>query len=242
MASAFILCAVVVVTVLGSVLQGAVGVGLGILAAPLLALIAPGFVPGPLLASALLLSLLVVVRDRAELDLKGASWALVGRVPGVLLGASLLAVFATSSWLDVILGTLLLSSVLLAAGKGKLEVPPRRLWVIGAGVLSGTSGTAAGVGGPPVALVWSSLPAKRMRSTLAAYFLAGTTISIVVLLFTGGFGDARGLLWMLPSTAIGFACSGRVGERLDGDGVRFVVLVLSGAASSVLLLRGLFGL
>ena len=232
----------VLVTVLGSLLQGAVGVGLGILAAPLLALLAPSFVPGPLLLSALVLSLLVVIRDRADLDLKGASWALVGRIPGTLLGASLLVVFAGSAWLDVILGGLLLSCVLLAAGKGRLEVHPARPWVIGAGFLSGTSGTAAGVGGPPIALVWSSLPAKRMRSTLAAYFLAGTTISVTVLLLSGGFGDARALVWMLPSTVIGFACSGRVGNRLDGDGVRFVVLVLSGAASCVLLARGLFGL
>ena len=232
----------VLVTVLGSLLQGAVGVGLGILAAPLLALLAPSFVPGPLLVSALVLSLLVVIRDRADLDLKGASWALVGRVPGTLIGASLLVVFAASAWLDVILGGLLLSCVLLAAGKGKLDVHPGRFWVAGAGLLSGTSGTAAGVGGPPIALVWSSLPAKRMRSTLAAYFLAGTMISVMVLAFSGGFGDVRALIWMVPSTVVGFALSGRVGDRLDGSGVRFVVLVLSGAASAVLLVRGLIGL
>lgn len=230
---------VALVTIAGSVLQGSLGVGLGILAAPLFALLAPAYVPGPLLASAFLLSVLVIWRDRSELRWAGAGWALLGRAPGIACGVALLVLFTQSAWLDVTLGLLLTSCVALAAAKGTLTVEPRRGWVFAAGLLSGTSGTAAGVGGPPVALVWSRLPAKRRRSTLAAYFLVGTFASACVLLLTGQFGDPTTLAVMVPSVCIGFFLSNVLDSRIDADNVRTAVLVLSGSSSLILLVRGL---
>jgi hypothetical protein len=45
------------VVAVGAALQGAVGFGLGVIGAPLLVLIAPGLVPGPLLLVAFVLTL-----------------------------------------------------------------------------------------------------------------------------------------------------------------------------------------
>lgn len=75
----------------GALVQGAVGFGMALVAAPLLVLIRPQLVPGPLLVSGLALTLLVARRERDSIDLLGVKWGLVGRVPGVAIGALALA-------------------------------------------------------------------------------------------------------------------------------------------------------
>ncbi|APU14752.1 hypothetical protein [Actinoalloteichus fjordicus] len=56
---------------LGAALQGTIGLGLGMVSGPILALLDPTLVPGPLLMLATLLTLTVVLRERAALDLAG---------------------------------------------------------------------------------------------------------------------------------------------------------------------------
>ncbi|MCP5118561.1 MAG: TSUP family transporter, partial [bacterium] len=85
------------VVLLGSVIQGSVGFGLGILAAPLLLLINPILIPAPLLSAALVLTLLVARREHQSIDLHGVAWAVVGRIPGALLGAATLTVLPKRS-------------------------------------------------------------------------------------------------------------------------------------------------
>ena len=75
------------VVAVGAALHGAVGFGLGIIGAPLLVLIAPGLVPGPLLLVAFVLTLLMTYRERRAVDLSGMHWAIAGRFVGVVLAA-----------------------------------------------------------------------------------------------------------------------------------------------------------
>ena len=46
-------------------------------------------------------------------------------------------------------------------------------------------GTAGGIGGPPLALVYQDRSGPEIRSTLAVAFLVGTGISLVALFFVG---------------------------------------------------------
>ena len=75
--------------------QGTVGFGLALTSAPLLALLDPAFVPGPLLVASLPVSLAALVRERHHADVRGVAAAFVGRVPGTVVGA--LAVAALSA-------------------------------------------------------------------------------------------------------------------------------------------------
>ena len=81
-----------VAVMLASCLQASIGFGMGMLAAPIVALVDPGLIPGTLIMVATLVTLMVVVREREDIDLHGTGWALVGRVPGTIAGALLLAV------------------------------------------------------------------------------------------------------------------------------------------------------
>jgi uncharacterized membrane protein YfcA len=227
-----------VVYAIGCTLQGVLGFGAGLFAVPILALIHPDFVPGPVLMMNPLLSGLLSVRERGSVDHQGLRWALTGRVPGVLLGVLALTMVAEER-LGVLFGVLLLLSVALKASGVHTGRTPRSLMV--AGGLSGFMGTTVAVGGPPIALAFHDLPGPVMRATLSIYFLVGTTISLVVLALAGQFGTSDMLLaaWLVLPAMVGVALSGPLRAPLDRGWLAPAVYVLSSVAAVVLLVRSL---
>jgi len=69
-------------------IQGAVGFGYALVSAPVVALVAPDLVPGPIMLSSLVLSLASGIRERHSIDRRGVALALAGRIPGVVLHLS----------------------------------------------------------------------------------------------------------------------------------------------------------
>lgn len=63
-----------VVIVLAACLQGAIGFGLGMLAAPAIALVDPSLLPGSIVLLAAGVTVLGVLRDRTAIDLSGTGW------------------------------------------------------------------------------------------------------------------------------------------------------------------------
>ena len=115
---------------LGAFLQGAVGLGLNLLAAPLLMLVEPGFVPGPVMAGALVLTILMVLRDREGIDLRGVGWMAAGTLPGSVLASLLLPVIPLKA-LSLTLGGLVLVAV--ALNLSGLRFPPKRVGALPGG-------------------------------------------------------------------------------------------------------------
>ena len=66
----------------GSDVQSAVGLGVGLVAAPVTALLEPALMPGALLMVALLMPCLTLVYDHHDIDWPGLGWSLPARVPG----------------------------------------------------------------------------------------------------------------------------------------------------------------
>ncbi len=63
---------------LGSTVQSAVGLGVGLVAAPVTALLEPALMPGALLMVAALMPCLTLVRDHHDIDWRGLGWSLPG--------------------------------------------------------------------------------------------------------------------------------------------------------------------
>jgi len=103
-----------IVIAFGAAVQGGVGFGINVIAAPIFAILDPDLVPGPGLAVGFFLTLLVAVRDRASLDRRGLEFNIAGRVPGTLLGAIFIALLQnfmllhsfTSGQRTLVVGTL----------------------------------------------------------------------------------------------------------------------------------------
>ena len=74
--------AVGVIVAVAAALQASVGIGFGVLAAPLLVILAPELVPGPLLLLGLLLATMTMTREFRSVDVRELSLAMVGRIAG----------------------------------------------------------------------------------------------------------------------------------------------------------------
>jgi uncharacterized protein len=228
------------IVAIGACAQGAMGFGLGLLAAPVLALVDEHFVPGPLLVVALVLTVLIVVRERGRLDLRGVKWAVVGRVPGSLVGA-IAVVSLSADLLIVVFALLVLAGVVLSVVGWDLQPTPRTL--LTAGAVSGVMGSITSIGGPPMALVYQHRRGPELRSTLAAFFVFGSALSIVLLTAVGEIGpaDLRWAAALLPAMLVGYVASRVLGRWLDRGFMRPAILALSAAASLALLAVQLLG-
>jgi uncharacterized membrane protein YfcA len=230
-----ILLVISIVTV-GSVIQGSVGFGLGPLAVPLLFLIDPIFIPGPLILAALLLTLLMFFRERAAVDFHGMQWAILGRVIGTLVGAFVLTIVSGSQMVLLLAGLVILAVIINASG---LRVKPVSWTILGAGTLSGFMAIVAAIGGAPMALIYQDEAGPRIRSTLAGIFVIGIILALVSLIVIGRFGYVELLvaLLMMPGILIGYYISSRTKKYLDRGYIRIAVLSVSALAAMVLVIR-----
>ncbi len=222
----------------GSCVQSAVGFGLALAVAPLLILIDPLFVPGPLLFAALVLTLLISFRDRRGIDVSGIGPMMAGRVLGTVPGALLIARLPLDLT-RLVLALLVLSGVLISVSGFRLHRTRRALF--GVGVVSGFMSSTAAIGGPPVALAYQDAQGRRLRGTLSFVFNFGTMMSLVALFLVGRLGavEMRMALILLPGTLAGFSVSGRAARFLDAGHTRKAVLALSAVAATVVLLGAL---
>lgn len=226
--------AVLLAAGIGAFVQGSVGFGHNLVAAPVFALVDERLVPGPAIASAGVLVLLTVVRDRSGLHLGEVGTALIGRVPGTVLAAVAVAALSADH-LAVGFAVLVLLAVGITASG--VHVRPTRATLVGAGALSGFMGTATSIGGPPMAMLYAGEAGRRLRGTLAGFFLTGIAMSLLALVVTGSFGAEELRLSLLPVPAIlvGFALSSWGARRLDAGRTRPAVLAVAGlSAVSVL--------
>jgi len=135
----------------GACLQSSVGFGLNLVAAPVLIAVDHRLVPGPAALLSLVLTILVAHREREAIDVRGVGWALVGRVPGTVLGALTVAALSERG-LDIGFAVLLLVAVALSAsGYALPRTPPTP---VGVRALSGFMGTTTSIDGPPMSLIY----------------------------------------------------------------------------------------
>ena len=227
----------VVLTVLfGATLQGSVGFGMGLLASPILILIDPWFVPGPILLSTTVLTVLLVYRERTAIDFHGIQWAMVGRLFGTVLASAILLVVSADQ-LVLLIGVFILSAVGMSLSGFRFD--PIRPVLVVAGMLSGLLGTVASGGGPPMALVYQQAAGARIRSTMSGFFLLGTILSLGALWYVGRFDayEIQLTLVMLPSVVTGFVLSKWTAVYVDRGYVRPAVLSVAAGAGLLVIIR-----
>ncbi|WP_246456168.1 sulfite exporter TauE/SafE family protein [Nocardioides mesophilus] len=225
--------------VVGAAVQGLVGLGLGLVSAPVAMLLEPSLMPDLLIWLAVLLPMVTLLREREEIDWGGLRWSISARVPGTVAGVALVAAVSTRV-LGIVVGTMVLVSVLLTART--VVIPVNRFSLVVAGFLSGVAGTATSIGGPPMAVLLQHRPPRQIRTTLAVYFVFGAALSLVGLAVSGNLGWAPFVLAMTltPCLLVGFGLSRWLSGFVPRHQVRVAVLVVCGASAAVLLVRSLF--
>lgn len=223
---------------LGAVVQGTVGFGAALIAAPVIAMLDPTLMPAALLIVTVSLPVLSVLRERQAADWQGLRWSLLGRAPGTAVGA-LAVTRLPADMLALGVTVMVLAAVGLSLSTWRPTTTPPTL--LTAGFISGVTGTATSIGGPPMALVYQHEQGARLRSTLGLNFVVGATFSLISLVVTGSITRYQVFtgLALLPFLIVGFLVSGPLRRVIDGPYTRPAVLVVAAASALVLGIRTL---
>ena len=232
---AWVLLLVAAVAVLfGAAVQSMVGLGLGLVAAPVISFLDPTLMPGTLLITVIVLPVLTLVQEWRHVDWHGMLWAMPARIPGTIAGVGVVALLDPRA-LAAFIGVMVLVAVALTLWSFKVRIT--RSSLVAAGLLSGFAGTATSVGGPPMALLYQNESPEKVRASLAAFFLFGGVFSVVALA-VGGQIDARttaaGII-LIPFVGLGFILGARVRRRVDPGRMRTILLSVVTASALGLL-------
>ncbi len=222
----------------GAFVQAVVGLGVGLLAAPVVAAFEPDLMPVLPLFFGLLVSGLALRGEWHAVNWPAIGWSLPARIPGTAIGVWLVVVF-TSRQIAVAVGVMVLVAVVLSLRT--VSVPITRGALVAAGFTSGVTGTATSIGGPPIALLFQHRPPAEVRATLSVFFFVG------VLLGLGGLVIAGEVAWVsvqvaaltAPVLLAGVWCGWRVRDRVPREQFRNVVLAVCAVSAVGLLAKSL---
>lgn len=225
------------VVAFGAAAQAAIGMGLNLFAVPLLALIDPVYVPGPVLVHSLLISVLASYRLRSEINRKELAISVGGLLAGTAVAAALL-VQVSAEQLPRLFGALVLVAVGVTAAGMRVRITSPV--IVAASAAAGVMGTIAGVHGPPIALVYQHESPARIRSTLLPFFIFANGLSIVALALVGMFGwpETLASILLLPGLAAGFWASSWLARVMTARAIRACILAISAISGLALLLKG----
>lgn len=226
------------VTFLGATLQGAVGYGMALMAGPILLLINPELIPGPMTVAASLLVVLMIIRDKQALDFFGLRWAVLGMVFGVALGAYTLANFSAGSYYTVFSILIILAVLLSVAG---LRFPLRKSTLTGAGFLAGLMSILTTTSGPPIALLYQDAPGKKLRATISGFFIVGNIFTVSALISIGKLGlhELNLSLFLMPGILMGYLLSSRIVRWVDQGFTRPFVLGIATISALMILISNM---
>lgn len=230
--------AVAAIVAVGAALQGSVGIGFTVLAAPLLVMLAPELVPGPILLLGVLIAGMTTTREFRSVDVRQLGLAMSGRIAGTIAAGTVIALLPPTAF-GFIFAVMILAAIALSLLKWHVLPTPRNL--VTAGMVSGFMGTITSVGSPPMGLVYQNMPGPKVRATVSAFFLLGAGFSVITLATVGRFTSAQAAatLWLVPPVLLGFVASRYLVRHVDKSkrGVKTAVLAISGFAAVVLLVR-----
>jgi uncharacterized membrane protein YfcA len=216
--------------------QASVGIGMALLAAPVLAVVEPRFIPGPMLLAGVILAGATAYRDRGSVDVRGLGISLVGLASGTVIGALVLTA-VSGSMLPKVFGALVLVAVALSTWGFRVETSAVAL-ALGGGA-AGVMGTIVGIHGPPIALVFQNARPDVARAMLGAFFACAYVGTVLALTAVGLFG--RPELWLaamlLPGVAAGLLAAPLIAARIDRRRLRWAILLISASSGAILLLR-----
>lgn len=238
-----------VIVVIGSCLQRVSGMGLGLIAGPVLSVVM-GPVEGILVVNALAVvnaaATTVTVRQNVDWRKFGliASVLILGAVPGALLVREV-----SPSLLQALVGgVLLVALAVVTFGQDKVPRVSGRAPAVVAGVAGGFMNTLAGIAGPAITVYAqaSRWPQQTYAATLQPIFMVAGFISFGIKLLTGAgsLADTNWLIWPVGVAAMALGIgSGIVFSRyIARDRARTLALALAATGGVVVLVRGINGL
>ncbi|NKB38221.1 MAG: TSUP family transporter [Gammaproteobacteria bacterium] len=222
----------------GALLQAATGLGAGMIAFPLIALISLKLVPGPLIFSTFFLSFYMAWSGRKYIRFTSMKALIVGILLGTLLGGYTLTLVPLDK-LGMFFGVLLLSVVVISLCGRKLPYTRRNMLSLGAA--SGFMGITVASGSPFVALMYQHEKGATIRATLSLIYLFGCILTLGTLSVAGRFGYEEMIygLYLTPGFLLGYLASGKLAAYIDQGHSRRIILIISTISAFALIIKNI---
>ncbi len=149
---------------------------MAVIAAPIIVLFRPEWVPVILTIVALVLSLQNTWNQRSGIEWRQLTPAMISRIPGTLLGAWILTLLPTQI-LQLCVAGMVVVAIVITSFTPPFSATPKHLGI--AGFLSGITGTTTSIGGPPMALVMQHGLGHNTRANLSVYFVYSCITSLI---------------------------------------------------------------
>ncbi|MEZ5378186.1 MAG: sulfite exporter TauE/SafE family protein [Acidimicrobiales bacterium] len=229
------LVAALLAVFVGAILQGCIGFGMVVLAFPVLVSLEPALLPGTVLLASIPLVTINLYRNWSGADFGEVAWLMSGRIPG-MLAAVLLVRSVDRSVLAIGGGLVVLAAVALSLWAPSIQ--RNRATLVGAGAISGLFGTAVGIGGPPLGLLYQHETGPKLRSTVSVLMFVGAPLSAAILAISGELtaADLRTGLVFMPATTLGILSAPKFIPWVDTR-LRVTVLVVCAIAALVAMAR-----
>lgn len=230
------LAVVLAAAVAGGAVQATLGFGGSFIMVPAVAVLVPEALPGAVLLGLLPLTAWVAWRDRDAVDRTAFTWISIGRLPGIVAATAVVAMAPDQVLTLVIAGVLLLAVTATAAGWSITPTPVAQGAI---GVISGFTGIAAALGGPPLAILYRDAGGADRRGTLSAVFTLGIVIGLAMLAGVGEFGAGDVPTGLLLGAALtgGALLMAPVVRRFSDDLLRRAVLIWAAVGAVAALVR-----
>lgn len=229
------LVAALLAVFVGAILQGCIGFGMVVLAFPVLVSLEPALLPGSVLFASFPLITVNLYRHWDGANYSEVGWLMSGRIPGMLVAVALVR-SVDRSVLAIGGGLVVLAAVALSLWAPRID--RTRGSLIGAGGVSGLFGTAVGIGGPPLGLLYQHEDGPTLRSTVSVLMFLGAPLSAAILGLSGALSmtDVRTGLAFMPATTLGILAAPKFIPWFDAR-LRITVLVVCALAAIVAMAR-----
>lgn len=231
--------AIALVVLCGVVVQRISGQGLGMIAAPIIAMIAPQHLPAILILLGGLVGAAATSMDRSAVNWREAKPGFLGRMLGAFAGAGIASVLVDRDAFGIVVALIVLAAVALSLSG--LRAPITRVTLVIAGLTAGIMGTITAIGAPPMAILYAQEEARRSRAMQNLFFLWGMVWSGGALAVMGLISIADLLVAgaLAPVALVGLWLARPAARWLEGRSVRPIALGLSSLAALALLARSL---
>lgn len=236
-----------IAVLLGMAVYGTLGFGLAFVVIPLVAAVQPAALPPLIWFLGVPFAVLMVAREHTAVDVRSFAAVTAGKVLGTPLGALLLVDLPRDLLRPLLASLLIAAAGLVAAGRGKavgaVSGPGNAVARVLAGFASGVMGTAAALGGPPLALSLRDHEPASFRATLAMCFVVGDAMSLLALSVAGQvhWWQVRLAVELVPAMLLGFALSRYTIRRVNAGLLRLAVLAFACASATLVLVGSLRG-
>lgn len=244
-----LLLLILFIVALGSGLQRVAGMGLGLIAAPILA-IAMGPVHGVMVVNVLAMvnAAMTAYTVREHIDWKRCLYIGSPMVIGAMAGALLIKQVSNALLLILFGGLILAALFMVSALKGRMPEPKGRAPMLVTGIIGGFTNTLAAVAGPVITVYaqaarWEH---KRFAATLQPLFVISGGMSFLVktLMGAGNVGGTSPWVWPvgLLGMFIGIFLGTQFSKIIPRDKAHKMALFLAAAGGVSALVRGVIAL